>query len=291
MMFLLVVSLITLPNEGSFPEVQQILLTNKTAKEFFISNVDNCSTIFIYFDVEDKRTGNWLKEVAHLFTHKEFIYCHSSWNTTKRTIPNWLKSVPGIVTFCYPTCAIGAGHCNQMARVTSNSTNLKPIRKCKCHKRSFSDGFARTDSVLGLISWYRDNVIGVQPFLEISPIMHNLHQTTNLVAAHAMCSAGRTSVPPDTTSDKVCTAANALASMQTEYVPYDYGSHRALIGESNITLTAKALKSAQAEAYPTEAAEKKRDAKRAAKAAGKEVKVKKRPKNIQDHFDDCGTSE
>ena len=188
-----------------------------------------------------------------------------------------------------------------MARLTSNSINLKPIRKCKCHKRSFSDGFARTDSVLGLISWYRDNVIGVQPFLEISPITHNLNQTTitNPVVAHAICSAGQTSVPPTTTTCTV--AAHAICSVgqtsvppatrtKTECVPYDYGSHRALIGESNITLTAKALKSAQAEAYPTEAAEKKRDAKRAAKAAGKEVKVKKRPKNIQDHFDDCGTS-
>ena len=63
-----------------------------------------------------------------------------------------------------------------------------------------------------------------------------------------------------------------------------------MIGESSITLTAKALKSARTEAYPTEAAEKKRDAKRAAKAAGTEVKTKKRPKKIQDHFDDCGTS-
>ena len=42
------------------------------------------------------------------------------------------------------------------------------------------------------------------------------------------------------------------------------------------------------EAYPTEAAEKKRDAKRAAKAAGTEIVVKKRPKKVQDHFDDCG---
>jgi hypothetical protein len=107
MMFLLVVSLIALPNEG-FEQVQQILLKDKKAKEFFTANVDNCSTIFIYLDVDDKRTGNWLRDVAHLFTHKEFIYCHSSWNTTKKTAPNWLRSVPGIVTFYYPTCAIGA---------------------------------------------------------------------------------------------------------------------------------------------------------------------------------------
>ena len=67
-MFLLVVSFITLPNEG-FEQVQQILLMDKKAKEFFISNVDNCSTIFIYLDVEDKKVSAWLKEVAHLLTH------------------------------------------------------------------------------------------------------------------------------------------------------------------------------------------------------------------------------
>ena len=260
-----------------------------------MANVDNCSTIFIYLDVQDQKVGNWLKDVAYLFTNKEFIFCHSSWNTTMKGTPKWLKHIPGIVTFSFPTCAIGAGHCNQMARLTSNSINLKPIRKCKCHKRSFSDGFARTDSVLGLISWYRDNVIGVQPFLEISPIMHNLNQTTftNPVTAHAICSAGQTSVPPATTDytdnvtatanamcsaghtsvppvtethcgtrssnalitpttiTKVCTAANALASMQTEYVPDDYCSHRASNGESNITLTVKALKSGIVGGYST----------------------------------------
>ena len=126
MMFLLVVSVITLPNEG-VEQVQQILLVDKKAKEFFIANVDNCSTIFIYLDVEDKKISAWQKDVAHLLTHKDFIDCHASWNTTKRTTPNWLRHVPGVVTFSYPTRAIGAGHCNQMARLTSNSTNLKSI--------------------------------------------------------------------------------------------------------------------------------------------------------------------
>jgi hypothetical protein len=263
MMFLLVVSLITLPNEG-FDVVQQILLKDKKAREFFLANVDNCSTIFIYLDVEDKKAVNWLKDVAHLFSHKDFIFYHASWNATKRNTPNWLKHVPGLVTFSFPTCTIGAGRCNQMARLTSNSTNLKPIRKCKCHKRSFSDGFARTDSILGLMQWYGDNVLRVEYAMKVA---HNLYQTENST-----------------------TSSNALITPTTEYVPCDYGSHRALIGESSITLTAKALKSARTEAYPTEAAEKKRDAKRAAKAAGTEVKTKKRPKKIQDHFDDCGTS-
>ena len=175
MMFLLVVSLITLPNEG-FDNVQQILLKDKKAREFFLANVDNCSTIFIYLDVDDKKAMNWLKDVAHLFSHKDFIFYHASWNATKRNTPNWLKHVPGLVTFSFPTCTIGAGRCNQMARLTSNSTNLKPIRKCKCHKRSFSDGFARTDSILGLMQWYGDNVLRVEYSMKVA---HNLYQTEN----------------------------------------------------------------------------------------------------------------
>ena len=43
---------------------------------------------------------------------------------------------------------------------------------------------------------------------------------------------------------------------------------------------------ADAYAFPTEAAEKKRDAKRAAKAAGAEIVVKKKPKKIEDQYDD-----
>ena len=44
------------------------------------------------------------------------------------------------------------------------------------------------------------------------------------------------------------------------------------------------------QAFPTDSAEKKRDAKRAAKAAGEDWVVNKRPKFIEDHKDDCGES-
>ena len=42
-------------------------------------------------------------------------------------------------------------------------------------------------------------------------------------------------------------------------------------------------------AFPTDAAEKKRDAKRAAKAAGMEWTVKKKLKHVEEHYDDCGS--
>ena len=69
-----------------------------------------------------------------------------------------------------------------------------------------------------------------------------------------------------------------------------YESHWLMTSEKDPTLMVNALKSGRAhrnlpigtaEACPTEATEKKRDAKRAAKAAGTEVKVKKRPQKFQ----------
>jgi hypothetical protein len=254
-MFLLVVSLMTLPTEG-FEQVQQIVIKDKKAKEYFLANSENCSSIFIYLDKEERKLIHWLKDVAHLFSHKDFVFCHSSWISSSRTTPNWLKHVPGLVTFSYPMCTIGAGPCNQMARLTSNSTNLKAIRLCKCHKRTFSSGFARTDQLIKLITWYGDNVLGVSKVMGTQlgvlenpsdqlPSTHNLYQTESNKGVE--------------------------------------------INVNDITLTINAHKAA-VEAYPTDSAEKKRDAKRAAKAAGKEIIVKKRPKNIEDHHDDCGTS-
>ena len=43
-----------------------------------------------------------------------------------------------------------------------------------------------------------------------------------------------------------------------------------------------------ASAFPTDAAERKRDAKRAAKAAGTELEVRKMKKHVETHYDDCG---
>ena len=106
--------------------------------------------------------------------HKDIIYYHAPWNATKRTTPSWLRHVPGLAAFSYPTCTTGTGYCNQMARLTSNTTNLKPLRICKCHKRSFSDGFARTGSILGLMQWYGDNVLRMNS----TRVAHNLYQTT-----------------------------------------------------------------------------------------------------------------
>ena len=42
------------------------------------------------------------------------------------------------------------------------------------------------------------------------------------------------------------------------------------------------------QAFPTDAAEKKRDAKRAAKAAGIEWTVQTKKKFVEEHYDDCG---
>ena len=41
-------------------------------------------------------------------------------------------------------------------------------------------------------------------------------------------------------------------------------------------------------AFPTDAAEKKRDRKRAAKERGEEIVVNTRPKKVEEHYDDCG---
>ena len=41
-------------------------------------------------------------------------------------------------------------------------------------------------------------------------------------------------------------------------------------------------------AFPTDAAEKKRDRKRAAKERSEEIVVNTRPKKVEEHYDDCG---
>ena len=74
----------TLPYEG-FEAAEQIVLKDEKAREHFLSDVTSRSIIFIYLDINDRKVTSWLKDVAQLFSHKDFIYCHSSCLTTSRT--------------------------------------------------------------------------------------------------------------------------------------------------------------------------------------------------------------
>ena len=274
MVIMLVMSVIRQPGV-SFEGVHQLVLKDRSERDKVMKNFDQYSIVFVYLDKEDRKLCSWLNDNAHALAHKEFIFCHSSWNSTCRKTPHFLKHIPGLTTYNYPTCATGAGPCNQLHRITTNSINLKDIRRCTCKRKVLADGCVTVSAVIKLVSWYRD---------------------TLLAAGDAMLEEMDHASPNRTTQQK-----HDLYQIQTKTktITCNHEQHRCLIGGNDITATVQALRAlcdshsggtfseGVTNSYPTDAAEKKRDAKRAAKAAGKEIKVKERPKHIHDHFDDC----
>ena len=259
MIIMLVMSAITQPGV-SFEEVHQLVLKDRSERDKVMKNLNQYSTVFVYLDEEDRKLCSWLNDNAHALAHKEFIFCHSSWNSKCRKTPHFLKHIPELTTYNYPTCATGAGPCNQLHRITTNSINLKDIRRCTCKRKVLADGCVTVGAVIKLVSWYRDTLLAIgEAMIEevdqhrrtvTTQQKHNLYQTQS----------------------------------KTKTLTCNHEQHRCLIGGNDITATVQALRAlcdshsggtfseGVTKSYPTDAAEKKRDAMRAAKAAGKKSK-------------------